>query len=124
MTREEAVIRLKSIKKSYRNLDICDVFCNSIDMAIEALQEPEGKWIPVSYHEPVEEDGEDTQHGHILDCNLPDEGQEILVSSHGKVSIDECCYDDGGWYLDSCGDWLDVDAWQPLPEPYKAGENE
>lgn len=120
MTREEAIKWQEAFKKTYGNFP--PEAAAACDIAIEALKEPERKWIPVSYHEPIEEDGEDTQYGFILDCKLPDEGQEILVSSHGNVSIDECCYDDGGWYLDSYGDWLNVDAWQPLPEPYKAGE--
>lgn len=122
MTREEAIKWQEAFKKTYGNFP--PEAAAACDIAIEALKEPERKWIPVSYHEPIEEDGEDTQYGFILDCKLPDEGQEILVSSHGNVSIDECCYDDGGWYLDSYGDWLNVDAWQPLPEPYKAGEQE
>lgn len=82
-----------------------------------------GGWIPVTYHEPVEEDGEDMRYNYILDCLLPDEGEEILISVNGIVSIDVCCYYEG-WYLDSYGDWLNVDAWMPLPKPYKAGDKE
>lgn len=87
------------------------------------LQEPERKWIPITYHEPIEEDGEDTRYEYVLDCQMPDEGEEILVSFNGMVDMDVCCCDDG-WYLDRRGDWMDVDAWMPLPEPYKAGEQE
>ena len=91
--------------------------------AIEALQEPQvGGWIPVTYHTPKDKD-EDMLYAYILDCPMPEEGQEILVSFNGIVDMDVCCYDEG-WYLDNRGDWMDVDAWQPLPEPYKESEEE
>lgn len=94
----------------------------ALDMAIEALQEPERKWIPVTYHTPKDKD-EDMLYAYILDCPMPEEGQEILVSFNGVVDMDICCYDEG-WYLDNRGDWSDVDAWMPLPEPYKSEERE
>ena len=82
-----------------------------------------GGWIPVTYHIPTREDGEECLYAYILDCPMPEEGQEILVSFNGIVDMDVCCYDEG-WYLDNRGDWTDVDAWMPLPEPYKEGEQE
>lgn len=90
---------------------------------IEAMEkQPQvGGWIPVSYHAPVEEDGEDMEYAYILDCPMPEEGQEILVSFNGMVDMDVCCYDEG-WYLDNRGDWTDVDAWMPLLEPFKESE--
>lgn len=80
-----------------------------------------GGWIPVTYHAPVKEDGEDATYAYILDCPMPEEGQEILISFNGVVDMDVCCYDEG-WYLDNRGDWTDVDAWMPLPAPYKESE--
>lgn len=82
-----------------------------------------GGWIPVAYHIPTREDGEECLYAYILDCPMPEEGQEILVSFNGMVDMDVCCYDEG-WYLDNRGDWTDVDAWMPLPEPYKESEEE
>lgn len=94
---------------------------SAYDMAIEALQEPQvGGWIPVTYHTPKDKD-EDMLYAYILDCPMPEERQEILVSFNGMVDMDVCCYDEG-WYLDNRGDWMDVDAWMPLPEPYKVEE--
>ena len=94
----------------------------ALSLAIEALQEPQvGGWIPVTYHTPKDKD-EDMLYAYILDCPMPEEGQEILVSFNGIVDMDVCCYDEG-WYLDNRGDWMDVDAWQPLPEPYKGGKD-
>lgn len=77
-----------------------------------------GGWIPVTYHTPTREDGEECLYAYILDCPMPEEGQEILVSFNGIVDKDVCCYDEG-WYLDNRGEWTDVDAWMPLPEPFK-----
>ena len=82
-----------------------------------------GGWIPVTYHAPVKEDGEDATYAYILDCPMPEEGQEILISFNGVVDMDVCCYDEG-WYLDNRGDWTDVDAWMPLPAPYKESDKE
>ena len=38
-----------------------------------------GGWIPVTYHTPKDKD-EDMLYAYILDCPMPEEGQEILVS--------------------------------------------
>ena len=82
-----------------------------------------GGWIPVTYHIPTREDGDEVLYAYILDCPMPEEGQEILVSFNGIVDMDVCCYDEG-WYLDNRGDWTDVDAWMPLPAPYKESDKE
>ena len=94
------------------------------DWMIRIGEQPQvSGWIPVTYHIPTREDGDEVLYAYILDCPMPEEGQEILVSFNGIVDMDVCCYDEG-WYLDNRGDWTDVDAWMPLPEPYKEGEQE
>lgn len=94
------------------------------DWMIRIEAQPQvGGWIPVTYHIPTREDGDEVLYAYILDCPMPEEGQEILVSFNGIVDMDVCCYDEG-WYLDNRGDWTDVDAWMPLPEPYKESEEE
>ena len=96
--------------------------CNRDWMKRIEEQPQVGSWIPVTYHTPKDED-EDMLYAYILDCPMPEEGQEILVSFNGMVDMDVCCYDEG-WYLDNRGDWTDVDAWMPLPAPYKESEGE
>ena len=59
-----------------------------------------------------------------FDCPMPEDGQEILISTSWGVSTDYCefdCTDDGmGLYsLEDNGDWDGVKAWMPMPEPYK-----
>ena len=66
----------------------------------------ERKWIPFTFNE----DG--------LNCRLPDEDEEILVSSKYGVWIDIFVRDEHGYYLDSERDFKGL-AWMPLPEPYK-----
>ena len=139
MDRKEAIERIQEVMTIIRTQHMCkdmDGECTTEDretyiqrfealrMAIEALQEPQvGGWIPVTYHAPVKEDGEDATYAYILDCPMPEEGQEILISFNSVVDMDVCCYDEG-WYLDNRGDWTDVDAWMPLPAPYKESEGE
>lgn len=87
--------------------------------AIEALEQT--RWIPVKFRPLTEEEQEQyPDYCYMADYPMPDEGEEILVSTiHGTVEKDECGIDDG-FYLDSGYDWqTDIVAWKPLPEPYK-----
>lgn len=84
------------------------------DMAIEALEsvrtfipKPE-KWIPFT----IGEDG-------LLNCKLPEEDEEILVSGGGSVWEDTFMCGGVGCYLDTWGGDLIGLAWMPKPEPWK-----
>lgn len=84
------------------------------------------KWIPVKWHEITEE--ERTEEGYsddivaVFDCEMPDDNQEILVTTtHGYVNQD-VCYIDDGYSLDSGWDWIeDIVAWMPMPKPWREG---
>ena len=77
------------------------------------------QWIPVKVRPTTEEDGIDMRKfPWFLDFPLPDDGERILVSRNGYVDVDENVMSEGDCYLDSLGDWADVEAWMPLPEPY------
>ena len=52
---------------------------------------------------------------YMLECPLPDDGQEILIATRWGVDTDICCYDDG-YCLESRGDWDDVIAWAEMPK--------
>lgn len=90
-----------------------------------------GGWIPVKWHKITEDErkkeGYPVEWDTYLDCLLPNDGDEILITVCGSdgsihVEIDTCCVDDG-FYLYSGYDWLyDVIAWMPLPKPYKESE--
>ena len=99
---------------------------------IEQLQEDleqdekENGWIPVKYHQMSEKEREeeciskDIQY--MLDCKMPDDGQEILVTNGEMTWQDICCIDSDGYYLDSNYDWIKITGWRPLPEPYKENQ--
>lgn len=55
----------------------------------------------------------------MLECPLPDDGQEILVATKWGVDTDICSVDEF-YYLESGGDWDDVLAWAEMPK-YKGG---
>ena len=57
----------------------------------------------------------------ILDCPLPDDGQEVLVSWGGNVGNDVFIQDNEGCYFEGM-DIDEVDAWMPLPKPYEPQE--
>lgn len=75
------------------------------------------KWIPITYRDADEEEQEDGSI-YMLTCPLPEENVAVLISTGHHVHIDTMCYDNG-WYFDSYGDIRDIDAWMPLPEPFR-----
>ena len=85
--------------------------------------EKENGWIPVKYHkiskkERAEESiSNDIQY--MLDCKMPDDEQEILVTNGETTWQDTSFIDCDGYYLDSNYDWIEITAWRPLPDPYK-----
>lgn len=63
--------------------------------------------------------------------NIPEEGQEILVTfnpyfefveNESYVYSDTFWQDEEGYYLESCVEITEDMAWMPLPEPYKRRE--
>ena len=98
--------------------------------------EETSQWIPIKYRPlTIEEreslsryfgiDYEEIKDDVAFDCPMPDEGQEILISTSYGVATDVCehdCTDDGIYMysLENCGDWDGVNAWMPLPKTYKS----
>lgn len=133
MTREEALEILNTYDVNFHNEDgkkiRADKICAALDMAIEALKAKTDDWIPVKWHAITEE--ERKQEGYpddwtvLLECPLPNDGDEILITLAGRGGKNyvekDTCYVDDGWHLDSGYSWVDdVIAWMPKPEPYKA----
>lgn len=105
-----------------------EMFRNGCLESIEALM-AEGEiydieyspWVPIKFRPLTDEEQEEyPDYCYMADCPMPDDGEEILVSTkYGTVEKDECEIDDG-YSLDSGYDWqTDIVAWQPLPKPYK-----
>lgn len=100
----------------------------SIREWIKIIAEQEPKWIPMTTRPMTEEEREhyrewsDFDEAMIFDCELPEDGQEVLVSYGGYVCVDTFCKDDGCYFEGV--DIDDVDAWMPLPKPYEPQERE
>lgn len=124
--------RLKQYKDKYSDCyKYAGVHVKVIQDMIEQLladleqDEKENGWIPVKYHQISEKEraeeflSKDIQY--MLDCKMPDDGQEILVTNGETTWQDTCFIDSNGYYLDGGYDWIDIMAWMPLPKPYKEG---
>lgn len=85
------------------------------------------KWIPITYREPTQEEKDDyyAQYGeelyYMLANEMPSDGQEVLISCGGIVSLDTF---DEDYHDFEIMDIEGVDAWMPLPKPYKPQESE
>ena len=93
------------------------------------------QWIPIKTRPMTSEERNDWEEktgfkladedAVFFDCQMPDDEEEILIcSKYGRVSVDECVFDEYGIALDVNGDWDGIVAWMPLPTPYKGGEEE
>ena len=124
--------RLNQYKDKYSDCyKYAGVYVKVVQDMIEKLQddleqdEKENGWIPVKYHQISEKEraeefiSKDIQY--MLDCKMPDDGQEILVTNGETTWQDTCFIDSNGYYLDGGYDWIDITAWMPLPKPYKEG---
>ncbi len=94
--------------------------------ADESGSEKPQKWIPIKTRPLTEKEKEyffaDVEV--IYDCELPDDGQTVLITDKwGNVETDTFYRDDGCYFEDNC-DEDDVVAWMPLPESYKAESEE
>lgn len=82
-------------------------------------------WIPFTQREMTEEEKEwcEVEEGYMLDCPLPEDDEEILVTyANGTVDVDTFMRDGNMCYLDSGNDLVDeAVAWMKKPAPYKKG---
>lgn len=115
MEKNEAIVHLKCT----RNMALGDVMKEALTKAIEALEE-NSSWIPIKTRELTDEEKEEYPDITFMwACPLPDDDQDVLIStSWGDVKICTFCVDDMGSYFDEM-DEDDVLAWMPLPEPYR-----
>lgn len=122
--------RLNQYKDKYSDCyKYAGVYVKVIQDMIEQLQddleqdEKENGWIPVKYHQISEkeraEESISNDIRYMLDCKMPDDGQEILVTNGETTWQDTSFIDCDGYYLDGGYDWIDIMAWRPLPKPYK-----
>lgn len=90
------------------------------------------KWIPFVTRPMTEEELEeyssylgididaiDREEAVVFTCDLPEDGQEVLITNlFGDILIDKCERDDFIGFEEN-GDMDGYLAWMPLPEPYR-----
>ena len=123
MTKEEAITALSDRNNLLWGMSKEEQkhYSEALDMAISALK---GGWIPLTTRPMTDEEITEYRNcaecGEIFDCPLPDDGQEVLISVNGYTGVDTFVIDEGCYFEQA--DIFDVDAWQPLPKPYKESE--
>lgn len=126
MTNSE-VIEVLEKEESYMLSHGGDRQAKALRIAIDKIEQ-EHKWIPVKTRKLTDTEEQDMlensnyYYGYMFDCQLPEDGEEVLVTtSTGEVTT-TTFYDEG---LDGCSfefyeDDGDVIAWMPKPKSYKA----
>lgn len=122
MTNEQAIRRLEDLQRLYLGNEKFTADIEAIGIAIEALKKNETSWVPITYREMNEEEKEyfeaEFDEAKIIDCTLPEIDEEVFISHRGSVYTDIFHNDRGIVYFEDV-DIEDVDAWMPLPKPYK-----
>lgn len=111
LTNKEAIQMLQTRDKYGVPCGYTSGYQEALDMAITALQQT--AWIPV---------GE----------RLPDIDQSVLICTKDGQITDGYRWNSEDWFLawgefngeHTGGEYNQIIAWMPLPEPYKGGENE
>lgn len=118
MFSKEKIARIAAVAKEYWGHKQVAAYLRELKQLRE-----ESKWIPVTWREATENDTPYLdEYPIVLTCPMPDDRQEILISDHGYVCTDICKFDGQGYWLEGKGDWLDIDAWMPLPKAYEDKE--
>ena len=129
--RQAAIVAIHELKMSASGYDnnVLDA-----DLTCEILKEiPSAdaqliQWIPVEYHQITEEERQENDYPadwvYYIDSPMPEEGQEILITTNtGYVEKCTCLNDGESWYTDDDYDWCgEIKAWMPLPEPYQSND--
>lgn len=118
------LIRRKDVEQMLTALGGCDASdkeAEGWDMAIDAAlyglrtikneDNTQYKWTPFTF----DENGE-------LDCKIPEEDEEVLISDGEAVWLDVFRYDEEGYYFEWKGGLIDGVAWQPKSKPYREGK--
>ena len=119
MTNEQAIRRLEDLQRLYLGNEKFTADIEAIEIVIEALKRT--NWVPITYREMTEEEkNEFTVEGtKILNCSLPDDGEEVLIMTEfGNVFTDVFHNENGDCYFEDY-EIEDAMAWMPMPKPYE-----
>lgn len=101
--------------------------CKVIDPSGSSSEKP-NKWIPIKTRPLTNKEKEEyADLGYsedsidsMYDCPLPEDGEEVLITTRYDEVTTDTFYRDEGCYFETYCDKDDVKAWMQLPKPYKA----
>ena len=130
---EEIEIELEKYKEDIiSDLNIyLNISAKALLTALKALKTVQmtPDWIPLTKRPMTEDEREFYKNTleyvddmEIFNCPLPDDGEEVLITSYGGVEVDTFINDSvDGCYFEN-RDIDDVRAWMRLPQPYKGDD--
>lgn len=123
ISREQALKELKESAENHANDSREEVLLRrdrDIIRALPSVTPQQPKWIPLSERPLTDEERKEygAEIGFVYDCELPEDSQDVLVTTPYGVR-QTTFYTDYGCYFENYEDEGDVIAWMPLPEPYK-----
>ena len=105
--------------------DLIDIVKQEAEQFVPDTNVGNNGWIPFVHREMTEDEKESFgDFNFMLDCQLPDEDEEILVTYKLKdelyVDVDTFMRDGSECYLDSGRDFVtEAVAWMKKPQPYQ-----
>ena len=78
-------------------------------------------WIEITYRDITDEErelyGEEIEF--FYDCRLPEDGEEVLITTDGGLVRSTTFYNDDCAYFEGWEDKDEVVAWMPFPKPFE-----
>lgn len=91
--------------------------------------ENENEWIPITFRQATDDEYKEfirrfddipREECKVYDCRMPDDGQEVLVTTCGGYVCEDIFSADPDYYgFENCSDPDDAIAWMPKPKAYK-----
>lgn len=117
----------EKIPELWSHDDAIDIWIKRFDVE-DLIDNAPGQWIPITFRQADDDEYKEfiERHGDIpreeckvCDCRMPDDGQEVLISTRGGHVYEDIFCADPDFYGFEDSDLDDVIAWMPKPEPYK-----
>ena len=117
--------KVKGIYDSSSIIGEKNVWDKAIEIVKQEAEQYNNGWIPFVQREMTEDEKESFgDFNFMLDCQLPDEDEEILITYKFKdelyVDVDTFMRDGSECYLDSGRDFVtEAVAWRKMPQPFQ-----
>ncbi len=108
------------------------ILSENITAILKEVSSAEPKWIPIKTRPLTNKEKEEYADlgysedsiSFMYDCPLPDDGEEVLITTRYDEVTTDTFYHDEGCYFETYCDEGDVKAWMPKPKLYKAESEE